>query len=221
MGHPYLSFSRSTNYDGYVVGTSSSGTLGNGLLNKSVKIVQIPSSFNSIQVVEVGYRAFRGTGITSVFIPKTVKYLGYACFCNCESLSDVRFEPNSQLEKAGMDVFGVCYSLINIDLPASLKTLEYNKYFYLFDGMNSLEFCSYLGTTDFASAYIFKNSPTIRVSSSYPSDQFGRKTVTYKDGSTCGVSNEPFYEETKKATFFIRIKRVPQLLKIMILVLVS
>ena len=71
MTHPYLSFSLSSYYLGkLVVGTSKSVANGNGLTNSNIKIVEIPSSFNGIEISEVGYRSFYNLGITSIFFPK-------------------------------------------------------------------------------------------------------------------------------------------------------
>ena len=222
MSHPYLYFSESISYNGYSVGNSSSEVDGSGLVKKSVKVVQIPPRFNNKNVVEISASSFRETSITSVFIPRTIRYIKIRAFLFCYSLSEVRFESNSQLEKAGKDVFNNCKSLINIDLPPSLKELEYTEYYYLFYAVTSLQCCSYLGTTNFASAKIFEyiNSPTIRVSPNYPSTKFGQKSVSYNDGSTCGVSKEPFPEKVYE-TYDIKRRKVPQLILMIIFFLVS
>ena len=92
------------------------------------------------------------------------------------------------------DVFAWDTSLEMIDIPSRLKELksDYTENF-LFYG-TSLTCLSYLGSTDFSSAYVFDsgNNPEIHVSDSlYPKGkQFGQRDVI-RDGQTCGVSNEP------------------------------
>ena len=59
MPHPYLSFSDSIYYPGFlVVGTSSYSTEGNALTNENVKNIEIPSSFEGKTIAEIGAAAF-------------------------------------------------------------------------------------------------------------------------------------------------------------------
>ena len=226
ISHPYLNFSESTYTNGYVVGTSSYTTNGNGLINKNIKIVEIPSFFNGRKVVEIGCYSFTGTEITSIFISKNIKKIGIYAFVFCFSLYDIRFAADSQLERISGDAFRACSALKKIDLPASLGYIDSTQYSDIFTSSSDLECVSYSGKTDFSSTYIFDDvSPSeVKVSSNYPKStlKFGFKSITSRDGSNCGVSNLPFSKNAlKQKTYSFNVKKVPQVLKIMILVLVS
>jgi hypothetical protein len=200
MSHPYLLLSDSTNYPGnLLVGVSATSGVGRGLTNKNIKVVEIPSTFNGKEVVEIGYYAFDSTGITSVFIPRTIYCIHIGAFEQCESLSEVRFEEGSRLWKFGRWVFGWCYALKKIDIPASVTSIEIDSN-YKFFGYVSLDCFSYAGTTDFASLSHFFNTVTnVYVSNSYPSSTFAGKTVT-KGTQACGVSYEHFEVPTRTLT---------------------
>ena len=157
MSHPYLSFSDSTFTTGKLVGSSAWTSAGNGLKDKSITKIEIPSLFEGVKVVEVGYGSFRDTSIISVFIPKTIQYIRFCAFFNCQSLNEVKFEVGSELKKMGKDVFEYTHALTKIDIPPSLEELEYDSNNYLFYGTTSLTCFSYFGSTDFSSAYVFGN----------------------------------------------------------------
>ena len=60
MSHPYLKLTISDTYAGkYVVGkTARALPYSDGLTNKSIKIVEIPSTFNGIEIAEIGHLSF-------------------------------------------------------------------------------------------------------------------------------------------------------------------
>ena len=107
----YLYFSDSTYAEGKVVGTSADITHGNGLTNSNVKEVQIPSSIDNKNIIEIGYNAFCKTKIISVFIPKTVLYLNRGALQTCSELQEIRFEEGSKLEKIGYECFYACSTI--------------------------------------------------------------------------------------------------------------
>ena len=203
MSHPYLSFSDSSTYSGFlVVGTSKSTGWGNGLTNSSVKIVEIPSTFEGKTIAEVGYLAFGFTGIESIFIPKTIKMLGNGAFYGCSSLKEVRFEKGNKLEKMDENVFASCSSLTRIDIPQTLKTVISSTGERIFKGNTALECFSYFGSSNFTSEFIFSDSNDnviVHVSKDYPYDTLGQKSTT-RDDMTCGVSNEHFYIDSISKT---------------------
>ena len=58
-----------SNYNnGKVVGKHGSGSAGNGLKNKELKKVIIPSFYLGVKVTEIGYQSFDATNIVSVFL---------------------------------------------------------------------------------------------------------------------------------------------------------
>ena len=192
--HPYLSFSESTYKYGKTVGTQNGDVTGNGLTNKAIKIVQIPPIFDDDCVVEIEPRAFANTSITSVFIPKTVLRILWGAFENCYSLSEVRFEAGSRLEKVSAAAFNDCKQLKKIDFPSSLKEIQSN-FWKVFLKVN-LECFSYQGSYNFSDVQMFTSVSKVHVSSSYPSDKLGKIEVT-KDDSTCDVSHERFYPKRR------------------------
>ena len=226
MSHAYLSFSDSTYYSGFlVVGTSSSpgsSNFGNGLADKSVKNVEIPSTFGEKTVAELGYCSFGRTNIESVFIPKTIKMLGNAAFYGCNYLKEVRFEKGIELEKIDYNAFIECYALTKIDIPPTLKTVVSNSNSRIFKDDSSLECFSYLGSSDFTSSYFFNTDKVVvHVSKNYPYSTLGQKSVT-KDDKTCGVSDQPFSKSKKKiCSIFIRCRCSQNYIKYMIFIVLS
>ena len=156
MSHPYLLLSNSKKYTGkLLVGESATtGTDGCGLTDKSITVVEIPSTFNGKEVVELGVVSFATTGITSVFIPKTILHIYQSTFEFCTSLTDVRFEEGSSVQSFGKWVFWGSTSLKKIDFPASVTSIETTSNWKFF-GIVSLECFSYAGTTDFSSLQHF------------------------------------------------------------------
>ena len=187
--HPYLNFTESSYKYGKSVGTKNATERGHGLTNKAIKIVQIPPIFDDDCVVEIGVRAFGQTGITSVFIPKTVLVISFGAF-EGSSLSEVRFEEGSRLEKVCGSVFHGCNRLKKIDFPSSVNVIESSTW-RVFHNIN-LDCFSYLGASGFSNIYMFANVSVIHVSSSYQFDKLGWINVT-KDDKTCNISHERFY----------------------------
>ena len=190
MSHPYLNFSISLDYKWKLtVGTTNAMKDGNGLTNKSVKNIEIPSSFNGIKIAEIGYRSFYNTSIESVFIPKSILSICSSAFDRCTKLADVRFEKGSKLNKLGVFVFWGCTSLKRIDFPSSISSIGIatNDKFFL---STPLECFSYLGLTNFSSlANFFDSVPDVYASSEYTEASFAGIEITGRD-KTCDVSKE-------------------------------
>ena len=85
-------------------------------------------------VTRISDCAFKGSmHLRSVYIPSSVKEIGYECFSHCDSLSQVTL-PNS-LEYITFHVFEACSSLVRICIPDSVKSILQ----YAFEGCESLE----------------------------------------------------------------------------------
>ena len=183
----YLSFSDSTYCEGRVVGTSTGQGNGNGLIDKTVKDVVIPSTNENKNVVEIGWDAFKFTNIESVFIPKTIMKISGYSFSGCSFLKKVIFEPGSNLKEFGSSVFCAAKSLKKIDFPPSLSSIG-SYPLYSFFSPNPLKCFSYLGTQNFASVANFFNSTPkiIHVSKYYPSSTFAGEPVV-KDDISCNM----------------------------------
>ena len=183
--HPYLKFGESTYAYGKVV---------SGLTNKALKIVQIPPVFDDDCVVELGSYSFSNASMTSVFIPKNILYISWAAFEGCSSLSEVRFEAGSRLEKIRGGAFSLCSQLKKIDFPSSVKEIQSSDWKAFREV--SLECFSYLGTSTFPETIMFNSVSVIHVSSSYESDKLGKFPVT-NDDQRCDVSQERFYPKRR------------------------
>ena len=222
MVHPYLSFSDSTYTTGKVVGTSASNTAGNGLTDSSITNVVIPSSYDDIKVVEIGYHSFyKKTSIVSVFIPKTVQHICYEAFYGCTKLSEVKFEAGSELKKMEKDVFQNDNSITKIDIPPSLEDVDYDSDAWIFYGVTSLICFSYFGSTDFSNHKVFHNNPEVHVSDlMYPKGKkFGEKDVI-RDDKSCGISN--FKIKSLKCRYSILIRdHYPNISRFLIFLLIS
>lgn len=84
--------------------------------------VVIPSEIDGKKAVSIGEAAFSGaSGLTSVTIPDSVKYINWWAFKDCSSLASVKF-PNS-LTVIGLEAFNGCTSLKDITIPASVTRM--------------------------------------------------------------------------------------------------
>ena len=192
--HRYLNFTESTYSYGKVVGTSKDDVSSNGLTNKAITVVQIPPTFDDDCVVEIGWYSFRWTSITSIFIPKTVLRISWGAFEGCSSLTEVRFEAGSRLERISGAAFNGCKQLKKIDFPSSVKEIGYGGW-KVFNGID-LECFSYQGASNFSSVDMFKSVSVIHVLSDYQFEQLGNFCVN-QDNATCNVSHERFYPKRR------------------------
>ena len=74
-------------------------------------------------VVEIGWRAFRGSSLEEIVIPDGVTTIEYEAFYNCKSLAGIVL-PDSLTNIYGW-AFGRCTSLTEIVIPGSVTTIEY------------------------------------------------------------------------------------------------
>lgn len=89
-------------------------------------LAKADASYNIPGTVEVlNPSSMQGaSNLTNVFIPKSVKTIGYYVFRNCSNLANITFEEESQVEAFEYRLFGQCNSLKSITLPKSLKILD-------------------------------------------------------------------------------------------------
>ena len=88
---------------------------------KSQKIV-IPSEYNGLPVTAISDEAFKGTNITSIIIPDSVKEIGAKAFYDCRKLSSIRLPKD--LEEIKAETFVNCGALEEIVIPDSVKTIS-------------------------------------------------------------------------------------------------
>lgn len=60
-----------------------------GLLDESVQNLSIPETIDGYPVTEIEDRAFYGTGIKKVHIPKTITLIGWGAFSGCTNLKSI------------------------------------------------------------------------------------------------------------------------------------
>jgi len=91
--------------------------LSSGLFNGCTALsdFQINSTITSIAGA-----AFQGSGLTSIYIPTNVTYLGRSAFASCRYLASVVFEDGHQMLSFSERVFSGCIQLEAIDLPKNL-----------------------------------------------------------------------------------------------------
>ena len=78
--------------------------------------IVIPAS-----IVRIGGHAFKGSGLTGITIPNSVKVIDSSAFANCLSLTDVTL-PNS-LTRIQDNLFDGCENLTQITIPANITYL--------------------------------------------------------------------------------------------------
>lgn len=85
--------------------------------NKSV--VMLPSQIQGKQVIGIGNNCFKGSKITSIQIPGTVRSIGNSAFQDCVNLKNVIFASSTVNVDIGISAFKGCTSLENINLPVT------------------------------------------------------------------------------------------------------
>ena len=87
----------------------------------------IPETVAGFNVTTIGSACFKGTKITSVYIPKTVTKIATAAFNNCQSLKSVYFLGTNYVD-IGESVFENCISLSSISMSANTTAIGANAF---------------------------------------------------------------------------------------------
>ena len=86
--------------------------------------VVVPAEIDGRPVAKIGVRAFKNqTSLTQIVLPPSVREIADSAFSGCASLSDVVFQPRSELEIVGNRVFAGCSALTSIVLPDGVKQI--------------------------------------------------------------------------------------------------
>ena len=82
------------------------------------KTVTVPETIGDYQVTRIGTRAFEGTDIESITIPKGVETIGERAFQSCVNLKRVKISDG--VRKAEWGIFNGSDNIISIEIPDSL-----------------------------------------------------------------------------------------------------
>ncbi len=88
------------------------------------------------QVQEIKPRSFYCNPLAEISIPASIEVIGMQTFQFCWNLSDVSFAKDSKLQSIYPLTFWCCYSLKELNLPASVETLYHSCFAY--SGLESL-----------------------------------------------------------------------------------
>lgn len=118
---------------------STDGTYAvSGLGTCTDAVVSIPSKHENVLVTSIADMAFSNSlGVTSIFVPASVKTIGKSAFYGCTKLATVIFGSNSQLTSIGAQAFYQCRSLDGIQLPSGVERLV-SKVFYGCESLTSI-----------------------------------------------------------------------------------
>ena len=90
--------------------------------------------------VSIGKHAFsRSWNLKSVSLPGSLKMIGDYAFSDCSQLSEITFDPETELEEIKKRAFSYCASLTEISLPGSLKMVG-DYAFYGCDQLSEITF---------------------------------------------------------------------------------
>lgn len=117
---------------GYVDGTFNGCTsLANVVLPQSLTTIEANAFSKCVSLVtinwpekleKIGSGAFRGTGITSVVLPGSVKDIGGDCFMDCVGITSITLP--SSVENIGSACFMNCANLEELTLPDKLTSIQ-------------------------------------------------------------------------------------------------
>ncbi|QQO08176.1 leucine-rich repeat protein [Breznakiella homolactica] len=86
-----------------------------GYKNNTDPVVVIPEQISGKNVVTIRNSAFNNKSeITNVYLPSTIKEIGYSAFLNCEKLQEINMPAVTVI---GDDAFAFCYKLTVVYMP--------------------------------------------------------------------------------------------------------
>ena len=115
---PGLAFRWCVDLGGYVVSK--------GVVSQNIQRIIIPSVRNGRPVVAIGEEGFAGINNTAVWLPNSIRYIGYRAFTNSGNLAQVNI-PHGVTRIEGM-AFAGTPSLTGIEIPASVTHIGYRAF---------------------------------------------------------------------------------------------
>lgn len=116
-----------------------------------LKTVSIPST-----VTYIGGSAFAYSGLVSINIPNSVKYIMSDAFSGCKCLTSISL-PNS-ISSIDQNLFQYCSSLTSVEIPNSVKSIDS----YAFSGCNQLESLEIPNSVTSIGEWAFENCDALR-----------------------------------------------------------
>lgn len=121
--------------------------------------LDIPSSFEDVNVTVIGAEAFAGVQtITVVNFPKTITKIEERAFAG-SSIKNA-FMHRSSITEIGAYAFSECKNLVQTDMPASLTTLGEKAYYYC----DMLKLATFRGDTANIDKFAFDACPKVKLS---------------------------------------------------------
>jgi len=99
------------------------------------EFIVIPSSYNSLPVIEIKSRGFYNCDFTDITIPNSVTKIGERAFSNCYQLTSIII-PDS-VTSIGEEAFSNCSGLMSITIPDSVTSIG-NHAFYDCSGLTEI-----------------------------------------------------------------------------------
>lgn len=121
------------------------------------KIV-IPESYNGIDIVEIGEKAFedaKGDDLV-VVIGKKIKRIANSAFEKNDYIVEITYKEGCKLEEIGEYAFSRCHNLQKVSFPQSLKRIEA----YAFHWSDDLEYVQF---TDYVNWFIQRGNTFVKV----------------------------------------------------------
>ena len=109
----------------YVVNSDQKTCTVTGAKNPHTLVLHIPEKIDGYTVTAINDKAFSGYPMRIVILPKTITKLGESAFSECRKLLWIRgIQKCSDLLEISKFAFLNCRSLLSIELPESVKTIN-------------------------------------------------------------------------------------------------
>lgn len=96
-------------------------------------------------IIGIADGAFSGSNLSSILLPKSVKFIGWSCFANCENLISIDL---GDVEIIGESMFVGCSSLESVVFPDSVKEIHCGGEMFTSSGVKRVYFGSGLEVLD-------------------------------------------------------------------------
>lgn len=145
-------------------------------------------------IVYMGYAAFSGSGLTSITLPNSLSSLDFSVFMDCMSLKTVKI--GSGLKKLTAFTFIRCKALESISIPNTVTEISYEvfedcinlKTVEIGSGVTSIDRYAFKGCTSLEKVICHAMTPPSLVSTTFDTSAYGSATLVVHPAS------EPAYK---------------------------